>query len=123
MNSNTLTAALHAILATADQMERTVQLTSVGGGLDVTKIPAEKRSRHISFHVSAAPEAQGYLVTAALQMIHNHTTPARFIGSPTILLAEPRVLDLQTARADPQAAKDTLSRLAERIALGDQYDE
>ena len=123
LNSNTLTAALQAILATADQMEQTVQLTSVGGSLDVTKIPAEKRSRHISFHVSAAPEAQGYLVTAALQMVHNHTTPARFIGSPTILIAEPRVLDLQTARADPQAAKDTLGRLAERIALGDQYDE
>ena len=123
LNSDTLNAALHAILATADQMEQTVQLTSVGGSLDVTKIPAESRSRHISFHVSAAPEVQGYLVTAALQMVHNHTTPARFIGSPTILIAEPRVLDLQTARADPQAAKDTLGRLAERIALGDQYDE
>ena len=123
LNADTLVAALLGIIATADQLEHDVQIAGIGQSTGLNRIDIEHRRRHLAFVTNSAAEAQGYLITAALQMVHTYPTSSKFISTPTILTATPFIYDSGAIRADAQELAETFRRLQQRLALGDEYDE
>ena len=123
LNADTLVAALLGIIATADQLEQDVQIAGIGQSTGLNRIDIEHRRRHLAFVTNSAAEAQGYLITAALQMVYTYPTSPKFISSPTILTATPFLYNSGAIRADAQELAETFRRLQQRLALGDEYDE
>ena len=122
LNSNTIAAALNAILATTDESQTPVQLGAIGASIAGSRIPVEQSNKIMSFIVFPASEVQGYLITAAMQMAYNHPMPAEFFESPTILSVAPRITELTRLRANPAVVAQAVRGITEIIALGQLYD-
>ena len=130
LNSDTLIQAMHGVFETRDQFDHVIRVASIGLTIALDDLPADLIRAHQLFYIDAAPESQGYLTTAALQMVHNYPTPTQFLGSPLILRAEPYVYAVRAFAGSPEAlalARQQIGvRLAlirEKLALGDEYFE
>jgi len=121
LNADTLLATLRGVIATADQMGHDVQIAGIGQNAKLDTIDLADRRRHLALVISHAGETQGYLITAALNYIHTYPAPASFISSTTILRATPFSFDAKVIQADDSRAAEVLRRVAERLALGDEY--
>ncbi len=121
LNGDTMFAALKAILATAEQVEHTVKIGSIGGNNALATIPLAERVPHQLFIIDAATEIQGYLMTSALQMMYTSPRGSSFIARPTILSATPFVFDTKQIAGSPKERQATLERLLARLALGEEY--
>lgn len=122
LNGGTMGSVLKAVIATAEQFDHHIQVASISPSLTLAEITREQRERHVAFFSSHAGEVQGYLVTAALHMVHQFGPTASFIRSPTILTATPFIFDDSTALTDPAELAETLRRARAILALGDEYD-
>lgn len=118
-----LIGSLQAILETADELEHTVKIGSIGVNLALPDLPLAELDRHVLFHIGAGAEAQGYLITAALHMVHSYTTSAAFIQRPLIMNAIPSIYDAEAIRMESARRAEMLAELGARLALGDEYVE
>lgn len=121
--SAALQGALQAVIAAREDLNRDVKVGSIGVNLSIPGLLTDDFRRHVLFHIDAAAEVQGYLVTAALHMAYSYTTTARFILRPLILNATPFVYSLEAIQGDPDRLADIQAGLDARLALGDQYFE
>ena len=115
--------SLQAILETADELEHTVKIGSIGVNHALPDLPLDEIDQHVLFHIGAGAEAQGYLITAALHMVHGYTTSAAFIQRPLIMNAIPSVYDAEAIRTESERRSEMLVGLGARLALGDDYVE
>jgi len=123
LNGDTLLAALNGIIATADQVEGDVQIAGIGQNADLRLVALEHRRRHLAFVTNNAAEAQGYLITAALQMVNGYTIPGDFVSNPTVLTATPFIYDLGAFWRNREAVSRSFQLLQRRLALGEEFDE
>lgn len=121
--SASLQGALQAVIAAREDLDRDVKVGSIGVNLSIPGLLTDDFRRHVLFHIDAAAEVQGYLVTAALHMSYSYTTTARFILRPLILNATPFVYSLEAIQGDPGRLAEIQAGLDARLALGDQYFE
>ena len=123
LNGDTLVSALESIANTKDELDDIVKVASVGSNISVQRLSYDLRETHWEFFINAGAEAQGYLITAALSMVHSYTSSAAFIRQPLILEATPFVFDEQRVQSSPAEAMAALERIQARLALGDDYLE
>ena len=102
LNSDTALAALEAISRTSDQLDYKPQLGSIGGHPQFGRLPLDLRNDHLLFLTNDLGPAQGYLITAALRMVHEFHLPASFVVGASILQAEPFIFNSRLHRSDPQ---------------------
>lgn len=102
LNSDTALAALEAISRTREQLDYEPQLGSIGGHPQFGRLPLDLRNDHLLFLTNDLGPVQGYLITAALRMVHEFHLPASFIVGTSILEAEPFIFNSRLHRADPQ---------------------
>lgn len=121
--SASLQGALQAVIAAREDLDRDIKVGSIGINLSIPGLLTDDFRRHVLFHVDAAAEVQGYLVTAALHMSYSYTTTARFILRPLILNATPFVYSLEAIQGNPDRLAEIQAGLDARLALGDQYFE
>jgi len=121
LNGDTLFHALSSVIDTEELFEHRIKVASVGLNLELARIPIAVREPFQEFYINAAPEAQGYLITAALQMVHDYTVPAWFIRQPLILNATPFVYAVEQISAAPDTARRVVQRILGRLALGEEY--
>lgn len=128
LNSDTLVQAMHGVFETRDQFDHVIRVASIGLTIELDDLPADQIRAHQLFYIDAAPESQGYMITAALQMVHNYPTPTQFLGSPLILRAEPYVYSVRAFAGSPEALalareqiRVRLALIREKLALGDEY--
>ncbi|MDE2746147.1 MAG: hypothetical protein OXI41_09220 [Chloroflexota bacterium] len=119
--SASLQGALQAVIAAREELDRDVKVGSIGVNLSIPGLLADDFRRHVLFHIDAAAEVQGYLVTAALHMSYSYTTTARFILRPLILNATPFVYSLEAIQGNPDRLAEIQAGLDARLALGDEY--
>ena len=123
LNGDTLLAALNGIIATADQVEGDVQVAGIDQNAELRLVDLAHRRRHLAFVTNNAAEAQGYLITAALQMVRGYTIPADFVSNPTILTATPFIYDLGAFWSNREAVRQSFQLLQRRLALGAEFDK
>ncbi|MDE2746144.1 MAG: substrate-binding domain-containing protein [Chloroflexota bacterium] len=123
LNGDTLVSALQSIAETKDELDVIVKVASIGSNISVQMLSYDIRETHWEFFINAGAEAQGYLITAALSMVHTYTSDAAFIRQPLILAATPFVFDEQTVQRSPSEAMAALQRIQSRLALGEEYFE
>ena len=102
LNSDTALAALEAISRTRDQLDYKPILGSIGGHPQFGRLPLDLRNDHLLFLTNDLGPAQGYLITAALRMVHEFHLPASFVVGASILQAEPFIFNSRLHRSDPQ---------------------
>ena len=102
LNSDTALAALEAISRTRAQLDYKPLLGSIGGHPQFGRLPLDLRNDHLLFLTNDLGPAQGYLITAALRMVHEFHLPASFVVGASILEAEPFIFNSRLHRADPQ---------------------
>jgi len=102
LNSDTALAALEAISRTREQLDYEPQLGSIGGHPQFGRLPLDLRNDHLLFLANDLGPVQGYLITAALRMVHEFHLPASFIVGTSILEAEPFIFNSRLHRADDQ---------------------
>lgn len=120
LNGDTLVVALKAVAETAEQ---TVLVGSIGQTLETSTVPREVRQTHRRFVVTDAGDTQGYLITSALHMIHNHIAPPEFILQPAIMLAQPFVLNLTQVQASRDVVMQVNRNILELLANGQAWAE
>lgn len=103
LNSDTALAALEAISRTRAQLDYKPLLGSIGGHPQFGRLPLDLRNDHLLFLTNDLGPAQGYLITAALRMVHEFHLPASFVVGASILEAEPFIFNSRLHRADPQS--------------------
>lgn len=121
--STSLQGALQAAIAAREDLDRDIKVGSIGVNLSIPGLLSDDFRRHVLFHIDAAAEVQGYLVTAALHMSYSYTTTARFILRPLILNATPFVYNLEAIQGNPDGLAEIQAGLDARLALGEQYFE
>ena len=104
LNSDTALAALEAISRTRERLDYEPQLGSIGGHPQFGRLPLDLRNDHLLFLTNDLGPVQGYLITAALRMVHEFHLPASFIVGTSILEAEPFIFNSRLHRADDQGA-------------------
>ena len=102
LNSDTALAALEAINRAREQLAYKPQLGSIGGHPQFSRLPLDLRNDHLLFVTNDLGPAQGYLITAALRMVHEFHLPASFVVGASILKAEPFIFNSRLHRSDPQ---------------------
>lgn len=128
LNGDTLSPTMQAIVDIQDELDHEVRTGTVGvarGFIPIIQQVGIAGLRRISmFTINSAPEAQGYLITAALHMAYSNVIPSELIQTPLILNAIPFVYDNSAIRsATPEARAEVGRRLDARLALGDEYLE
>ncbi len=102
LNGDTLFRAYQAVVQTADAVGRDIQVGSIGGIPLLGREPLAQRQRHVLFAINSMKEAQGYLVAAAIQMVHTFHQPPSFILMPTILAGVPFIYNVSEIRASAE---------------------
>lgn len=128
LNGDALSPTMQAIVDTMDELDHEVRTGTVGvarGFIPIIQQVGFAGLRRISmFTINSAPEAQGYLITAALHMAYSNVIPSELIQQPLILNAIPFVYDNSAIRsATPEARAEVGLRLDARLALGEEYLE
>ncbi len=102
LNGDTLSRALTAaqrLGARADGL----RISSVGVNLDdLAAFPEAILEQHLHALISDSSDAQGHFVAGALQLSYNLHNAA-YISQPQLWLADPSLLDHQSARGNPDA--------------------
>ena len=110
LNADTMLAVLAAIEQTGIE----TAVGSVGADPRLADLPQWLREQ-IHFTVSDLAAFQGYLVTAALDMLHRYHRPARFIIGAAVFTAEPYVNNSRAyQRDDAQEVIEAGRELVER---------
>lgn len=124
LNSRTLQVAMTAISQTVDQIDWTVRLGSVGlPGGPLRGIPREHIVRHYIFGMDAFAESQGYLIVAAMHLIHAQGLQTEFAGVASILTASPTLVNTRALSSNPQALAEVVRRQSEFLEWGDEWGD
>ena len=100
-----------------------MQNAGIGQNAELRLVALEQRRRHLTFVTNNAAEAQGYLITAALQIVRGYAIPGDFVSKPTILTATPFIYELGAFWSNEEAVRQSFQLLQRRLALGDEFDE
>ena len=102
LNADTLGHALAAVQQ-LDGAAGGLLIASVGANLeDLAAFPTDLLDQHLNVLVSDSADAQGHFVSGALQLSYNLHNAAH-ISQPQLWLADPSLIDHQTADADGEA--------------------
>lgn len=114
LNADILDHALTAVQqlgGTADGL----QIASVGVNLeDLAAFPAAHLDQHLDLLISDSADAQGHFVAGAMQLSYNLHNAAH-ISQPQLWLADPSLVDHQTARANADAFESISDALAQML--------
>ena len=111
LNVDTTLAAMEALSRVRGELDYKPIVGSIGGHPDISRLPLDLRNDHLAFLTNDLGPAQGYLITAALQMMQEFHVPERFVTGTSILKAVPFVINSGAARAADNA--DALRDLVE----------
>jgi len=126
LNGDTLIQGFTAIQQTREQLRLQsdepfdVQIGSVGQSLGIVQIPIAERNRHLLFVISPLMEAQGYMVVAAMQMVHIFHSPPAFRLNAVLLNLKPFVFNSAGIRLAPDETRQMLANLQRMIAAGEE---
>lgn len=126
LNGDTLIRGFTAIQQTREQLHEQsgepvdVQIGSVGQSLGILRIPIAERNRHLMFVISPLMEAQGYMVVAAMQMVHIFHSPPEFRLNAMQMDLKPFVFNSAGIRLSPDATRQMLDNLQQMIAQGQE---
>ena len=122
LNVDTTLAVMEALSRLRGELDYRPIVGSIGGHPDISRLPLDLRNDHLAFLTNDLGPAQGYLITAALQMVQEFHVPERFVTGTSILKAVPFVINSGAARAADNA--DALRDLVEASdRLGGGEDE
>ena len=122
LNVDTTLAVMEALSRVRGELDYRPIVGSIGGHPDISRLPLDLRNDHLAFLTNDLGPAQGYLITAALQMVQEFHVPERFVTGTSILKAVPFVINSGAARAADNA--DALRDLVEASdRLGGGEDE
>ena len=118
LNVDTTLAVMEALSRVRGQLDYKPIVGSIGGSPDVSRLPLDLRNDHLAFLTNDLGPAQGYLITAALQMVQEFHVPERFVTGTSILKAVPFVINSGAARDSEHADElrdlvDASDRLSE----------
>ena len=120
LNVNTTLAAMEALSRVRGELDYKPIVGSIGGHPDIARLPLDLRNDHLVFLTNDLGPAQGYLITAALQMVQEFHVPKRFVTGTSILKAVPFVINSGAARsADNADALRDLVEAADRLGGGE----
>ncbi len=119
MNGDTMLIVLDAILATRDQIEQRVQVGSVGGNPEISRISREDLDAHLLFTMNNMSEVQGYLITAALRMIDDFHIPQAFVQTTLVIEGSPFLFHSANIRNFPEETAELIRRIRELQAAAD----
>lgn len=111
LNVDTTLAVMEALSRLRGELDYRPIVGSIGGHPDISRLPLDLRNDHLAFLTNDLGPAQGYLITAALQMVQEFHVPERFVTGTSILKAVPFVINSGAARAADNA--DALRDLVE----------
>ena len=103
LNVDTTLAIMEALSRIRDQLDYKPIVGSIGGHPDISRLPLDLRNDHLAFLTNDLGPAQGYLITAALQMLQEFHVPERFVTGTSILNAVPFVINSGAARSADNA--------------------
>ena len=122
LNVDTTLVLMEALGQVRDELDYKPIVGSIGGHPDISRLDLDLRNDHLAFLTNDLGPAQGYLITAALQMVQEFHVPERFVTGTSILKAVPFVINSGAARAADNA--DALRDLVEASdRLGGGEDE
>ena len=120
LNVDTTLAAMEALSRVRSELDYKPIVGSIGGHPDISRLPLDLRNDHLAFLTNDLGPAQGYLITAALQMVQEFHVPERFVTGTSILKAVPFVINSGAARsADNADALRDLVEAADRLGGGE----
>lgn len=120
LNVDTTLAAMEALSRVRGELDYKPIVGSIGGHPDIARLPLDLRNDHLAFLTNDLGPAQGYLITAALQMVQEFHVPERFVTGTSILKAVPFVINSGAARsADNADALRDLVEASDRLGGGE----
>ncbi len=123
LNANTLLVAFEAVVRTADELDRVVQLGSVGASRALQRYTIETRRQHLLFTTNNLMEAQGYLITAAMVMANDFSIPSDLISNPTILIGTPFIYNRSGFYTNPESVAELLRNAEELVRLAHEPED
>ena len=119
LNEDTLLRGFRAVVRTADQLDWDVQIVGIGAHIELTREPLDLRIRHVPFAINSLAEAQGYLITSAMQMAYKFHAPPSAIVQPMIFEGSPFIYDFNSFRSSPQEVASIIRRIQELFTAPD----